>query len=100
MTDASANVFGAISDLETGMEFDFSETLTPTVAVAEAIAETTDADPTSGPPIYEYVDTDALDALLTESNGEIDSITVSFAYEGHTVVVNGSGQVVVEPADE
>lgn len=98
MKDASADVRGADSDLEAdGMTFEFSQSLTPTVAIAEAIAEETGSDPNAGPPLHDFVETDALNALLTDPKGEENAIRISFTYDGHTVYVDGTGRVVVDP---
>lgn len=101
MKDASANVLGADTDLEDdGMKFEFSQSLTPTAAIARAIAEQTGSDPNDGPPLHDFVETDALNVLLTESNGNLDAISVSFTYDGYSVYVDGSGRVVVDPDSE
>lgn len=51
------------------------------------------------PPLYESVDTDALEALLDSSN---DAISVSFTYQGYAVHVDGTGSVRISdpPAGE
>lgn len=100
MKDASADVIDADPVLEAdGMKFEFTKTLTPTIAIAEAIDEETDSDPNAGPPLHDYVETDALNALLTKSNGDLDTISISFTYDGHRVYVDGGGHVVVDPND-
>ena len=45
-------------------------------------------------PLYEAVDPDALDALL--SNG---GVSVTFAYDGTLVSVDGDGEVAVTPEE-
>lgn len=79
--------------------FEFTSTLTPSVAVAEAVSEVTDEDPTSGPPLHDFVDTDALNALLTVENSDAETVRVSFDYQGHEITVVGDGTVYVRPAD-
>jgi len=63
------------------------------IDVIETIADVTGNDPlTMDPPLYEVVDTDALDALY-ESGA---AATVEFEYDGHSVVVDGDGAVTVD----
>ncbi|WP_204366142.1 HalOD1 output domain-containing protein [Halosimplex carlsbadense] len=65
------------------------------IDVIETIADATGTDPlTMEPPLYEVVDTDALDALY-ESGA---TATVEFEYNGHSVVVDGDGTVTVDGA--
>ncbi|QLH76502.1 hypothetical protein HZS55_03910 [Halosimplex rubrum] len=65
------------------------------IDVIETIADVTGTDPlTMEPPLYEVVDTDALDALY-ESGA---TATVEFEYDGHSVVVDGDGTVTVDGA--
>ncbi|WP_246045640.1 HalOD1 output domain-containing protein [Halorussus ruber] len=53
-------------------------------------------DPTVLPPLYEVVDTDALNALFERAwdSGESD-VSVTFRYAGCVVTVEGMGRVVV-----
>jgi hypothetical protein len=62
----------------------------PSVAVAEALESARDD---RGRPLFEYVDPDALDALVTGS----ERTTVSFEVESATVTVRGDGRVFVYP---
>ncbi|QLH81667.1 HalOD1 output domain-containing protein [Halosimplex pelagicum] len=69
-------------------------------AVATAVAAATGSEVTDMEPLAYSVDTDALDALLTDSRGE-GSVTVSFRYEGVDVRVTSDGEIRVRlPADE
>jgi hypothetical protein len=60
----------------------------PSIAVAEAVESALD-DPER--PLFDYVDPDALDALITGSS----ETTVSFEVESATVTVHGDGRVLV-----
>jgi len=63
------------------------------IDVIEAIAEQTGTDPqTMEPPLYEVVDTDALDTLYERET----TATVEFQYDGHDVVIDGDGTVTVD----
>ncbi|ELY49217.1 HalOD1 output domain-containing protein [Natronolimnohabitans innermongolicus] len=57
---------------------------TPVNAVIEAVAETTDSDPLDLPPLYDAVDPDALNTLIT---GAETNTRVQFQYAGFDVVV-------------
>ncbi|MGM0397726.1 MAG: HalOD1 output domain-containing protein [Halobacteriota archaeon] len=78
--------------------FEFTETLTPSVAIVEAVSDVTGTDPKSSPPLHEVVDADALDVLLTESNSNPETRRVTFEYQGHEVTIVGDGTVYVRPA--
>ncbi|MFD1599316.1 HalOD1 output domain-containing protein [Halobellus rarus] len=70
----------------------------PSHTVVEAVAEATHTDPTRLRPLYEVVDTDALDALITgdsERPRAPDGLSVTFRYEGCDVAVYGDGRTVV-----
>lgn len=61
--------------------------------VIETLASVTDTDPlTMEPPLYEVVDTDALDSLY-ESGAEA---SVEFEYNGHTVAIDADRTVTVD----
>jgi hypothetical protein len=68
---------------------------TPSSQVIEAIARREGISATElSPPLYDVVDTDALDALLSgESTRENGSLRISFEYRGYDVSVE-SGNVV------
>lgn len=71
------------------------EEVTPSSKVVEAIARREGISATEqSPPLYNVVDTDALDALLSKNSTlENRSIEVSFEYQGYDVSVE-SGDVV------
>lgn len=65
----------------------------PSVRVVEAVADAAGVDALSfETPLFDVVDTDALDRLVETGS----SVRVTFAYEGHEVVVDGSGTVTVD----
>lgn len=74
----------------------WSEPARPSTVVIEALAAATGRDPTTMPPLYDYVDPDALDALLGSRTSDSEqSVAVSFPYDGATVRVDSSGRVEV-----
>ncbi|WP_276271658.1 HalOD1 output domain-containing protein [Haloarcula litorea] len=66
---------------------------TLSLAVAEAVAEAEDVDPTElGTPLFPAVDGDALDELFRQSSGH-----VTFEYAGYEVTAASDGDVSVAP---
>ena len=66
--------------------------------ITREVARETGSDPTSLPPLYDAVDTDALEALYdaSESRSEHRSDpTVQFRYAGRTVVVQSPSDIEV-----
>ena len=61
------------------------------VAVTTAVAAATDTDPLELPPLSGSVDTDAIERLVHHDR----DFTVRFPYFGRSVVVVGTGHVVV-----
>lgn len=99
MDDSSARTIDADTSLERhARKFEFSQTLTPAVAVVEAVSDVTGSDPTSGPPLHDSINTDALNAFFTETNADVQSARISFEYEGNEITVIGDGTVYVSPA--
>lgn len=85
------------------IEYDWTTTGGPSLAVIEAVAATTGRETSDVPPLHEYVDGDALDALVTSASARsTDHMHVSFSYNGYRVVVDGSGAVrlPVESSDD
>ncbi|WP_251343159.1 HalOD1 output domain-containing protein [Haloplanus halophilus] len=63
----------------------------PSVAVAETLTETVEV---GDRPLFDYVDPDALDALVA---GSSPSTTVTFDVEDAAVTVHGDGRILVRP---
>jgi hypothetical protein len=74
----------------------FDDAQSPSVAVAETL-ET--ALPDEDRPLFEYVDPDALDALVGDRPGasSSSSVSVTFQVEDVLVTVRGEGRVSVRP---
>lgn len=58
----------------------------PVEAIVRVVAAVAGTDPTDLPPLFESVDSNALDALV-RSAADGDSLRVSFAYDGYDVTV-------------
>lgn len=63
--------------------------------IIEAVAHETDSDPLAlEPPLYDAVDTDALDRLT--QTGSAETVTVEFEYSDHSITVRGDGTIDVD----
>ncbi|WP_336001550.1 HalOD1 output domain-containing protein [Halorientalis halophila] len=71
----------------------WSESTSPTVAVAEAIAETRGCDPIDVEPLATSVDVDALNLLVGRPG--TDSVAVSFTHKETRVTVRSEGLVEI-----
>lgn len=69
----------------------------PSTATVEAIAAATNREPSELPPLYDYVDGDALDTLLRSGSVRRDGpIDVQFRYENVTVTISSDGHITVD----
>ncbi|WP_162524367.1 HalOD1 output domain-containing protein [Halobellus captivus] len=60
--------------------------------VIQCVAATTDRDELDLPPLYDAIDPDTLDAVVsTMSNGEL-----TFTYAGHEITVDSEGEISVD----
>lgn len=80
-------------------EFD-SHDRPPGEAVIEAVATASECDPLDLPPLYDAVDTEALDLLFTSEGATTAGgmRAVTFEYADYLVTVNRHGTVEVDPA--
>ena len=74
-----------------------STTVSPTVAVACAVAELSGKDPLDVGPLSSSVDASALDALLQPCGSRINDVHVQFSVDGYDVDVTSYGRVSVHP---
>ncbi len=80
------------------VRFDWSRTSQPSVAVVEAVAAVTGRDSVDGPPLYDFLDPDALDALAdVRDAGTATDVCVEFVYDGVDVTITGDGTVTACP---
>lgn len=83
-----------MNDSEDTVErFDWHEYERPSVAIAMAVGEITDQEPTELSPIYDVVDPGALNALL---DGYSPDLTVTFPYEGCIVEIESDGNLLIK----
>jgi hypothetical protein len=70
----------------------------PAHSVVQAVAEATERDPTRLSPLYDVVDTDALDELATgddERRSTTEALCITFRFEGCDVAVYADGRTIV-----
>lgn len=60
------------------------------MAVVNAVAARRNADPLELPPLYEWIDPEALDALFDPPEEAADR-RFEFVYDGHLVTIDGTG---------
>jgi hypothetical protein len=77
-------------------EYDEGWSDRPSTAIAMALAAALDREPTDGPALDGYIDTDALDNLLSADPPRRGGPTrISFVYDGVEVVVDSDGEIIV-----
>lgn len=96
-----------ISDVEYDPETDAyhatfdPDTVSANAAVIDSVAAVLHRDPLEIDPLYEYVDTDSLDALVRAAADKSSPyLSTSFRFEGTDVTVRGDGTVSVSPDDD
>lgn len=88
----------AVERTEAGTEqVDWSNDVSPSTVVVEAVARTLDCSPTDLESLDKTVDTDALDALFAPRHDgtQRGSGSISFSYSDRDVTVFSDGRVVV-----
>ena len=69
---------------------------TPTEAVVDALAEAADVDPLDLSPLYDEIDTEAIDRLFQEHGGASSSEAIlSFQVDKWNVFIRGDGRIRV-----
>lgn len=73
---------------------------TVSTLILETVASLTDAEPGELPPLYDFVEPEALDALVAHhTRSAANRFRLEFTFGGVDVVVSGDGEfVVLEPA--
>ena len=77
-------------------EYDFQSGSSATEAIIWAVADAVGVDPTALPPLFDYVDPDALNALFDRSETGMEGDTIlSFQIETWNVFVRSDGHIRV-----
>ncbi|MGM0605945.1 MAG: HalOD1 output domain-containing protein [Halobacteriota archaeon] len=85
----------ASSDAKT-VQSDWTTSEQPSAAIIDCIAAASDRSPLDMTPLHEYVDPEALDAIVTSAKSASQSeFRVSFRYEELDVSVEANGTVTV-----
>lgn len=91
---------GSDTESPAGRRYEWREAECPSTAFVQAVADATGRDPIDMPPLYEFVDTDALNDLMTGSADGPGSVTVTVTYDGVTGQFDSDGELLVLPAGE
>ena len=76
--------------------------VSPSHSIVTQIATIEDVPPTDlEPPLHDVIDPDALDRLLDSNyrHASDESVSVEFTYRGHSVYVDATGTVDIDPSD-
>ena len=86
-----------VTDRPVCARYEWSST-SPSTAVIETVAIAVNREPTALEPLYESLDSDALDTLLRSTGStskDAGTVTISFKYAGQQVTVHSRGDVIV-----
>lgn len=78
-------------DTEPLLWFDWTDHDSASTAVVDAVCSASGDDVSEMAPLYDTVDPDALDRLLSDPGDETTPRTIEFSYNGHRVTVEASG---------
>jgi|AntRauTorcE11898_2_1112593.scaffolds.fasta_scaffold19778_1 hypothetical protein len=68
-----------------------NDSVSPSMAAVGAVADTLDTDPLELDPLYETVDSDALDGLLRRPGSK--TVEISFTYAGCDITMSDDGRI-------
>ncbi|WP_435157176.1 HalOD1 output domain-containing protein [Haladaptatus sp. DFWS20] len=82
------------------IDFDWSRAEQPSIAIVEAITAVTGRNSTDIPPLYDSINPDALNALVTAKGRKTSSdVSLTFSCDGVVLTVTGDGTVTARPDD-
>lgn len=92
------------SDLPTSpirQHFDWTASESVSEAVIRAVAILSDKPPTELPPLYDAVDPDALNAIITDgvSTSEQGRVEITFSFNNYLVKITSAGDGYICPKD-
>ncbi|MFB1066845.1 HalOD1 output domain-containing protein, partial [Natrinema sp. H-ect4] len=95
MDQESVNVYRGCMPV-VDAEYEFESDGSPIVVIAEALAEAAEIDPVDLPPLYEFVDPDALDQLFGDHDGAAHAdALLNFRVETWYVFIRADGRIRV-----
>lgn len=66
----------------------------PSTTLIDAIATTTDRDPMAMSPLYQWIDPEALDALVSDRDARTaETVTITFSYDDVLVTIDSTGGI-------
>lgn len=69
----------------------------PSTAVVEAVADATGREPLDMEPLHHFVESDALDSLITSAATRgFDDVEISFRYEEVSITISSDGYISVD----
>ena len=93
MEQESLNVYRGCTPV-VDAEYESESDVSPTEVIIEALAEAAEIEPIELPPLYEFVDPDALDQLFGEHDGAAHAdALLSFQVETWNVFVRADGRI-------
>lgn len=99
--DASTREGESRADSDDWTRYEWSDRVDPSTALIEAVAAETDSDLTALPPLYDHIDPEALDELVTtRTYGTRASVNVSFTYDGVDIRLDSDGTIGIRPSSD
>lgn len=92
MSAGTGVIYHPVSDV---YRVSFDSTSAATTEVVSALAEVRHCDPTEITPLYETIDTDALDSLIADTTDA--DVRVDFVIDGFEITVCGDNTVEIVP---
>lgn len=77
-------------------EYDQNEA-PPSMAVVTAVSDVVDTVPTELVPLYDIIDTDALDALVGVRHPTNGDVHATFSFEGYAITAHSNGILEIAP---
>lgn len=94
--DSTDHVTAETDAISEPVRSDWSEYDSPCAAIVETVEAATGRVHTSLPPLFEAIDTDALEAIVSPTPTGVDgAVQISFEYAGTAVTVSSEGEIVV-----
>lgn len=99
MTDEDASGSRSQSDSQSRISANWTEYESPAVAIVSVTAIATDRSVTEIDPLERYIQTDALNAILTSRQAD-EQTECTLSYDGVRIRIDGAGDIDVWPADD
>ncbi|WP_226038991.1 HalOD1 output domain-containing protein [Natrinema sp. DC36] len=100
--DITSAADSPVEDPERGSftaRYDWTANDDPSISIVRTVAAVTGTEPTEMRPLYEVVDPEAMNRLLTRAGARTRPIRLSFRFENCAVTVHADGRVIVAPCE-